>query len=150
MTKKIFFTIAFACLILVGCKKTAQQEVIPSKPAKKENVALKISGMTCEIGCAKTIQSKLSKKEGVLNAKVVFKDSIATIAYDANTTSKKDLINYIEGIAGGDFYKASETSFTNTKKKSSCNESCRKKCENDTTGAACNKSCKKACTTKES
>ena len=48
----------------------------------KQNISLAISGMTCEIGCAKTIQSKLSKKEGVLNANVIFKDSIATIEFE--------------------------------------------------------------------
>ncbi|WP_240614789.1 hypothetical protein [Polaribacter filamentus] len=36
--------------------------------------------MTSEIGCAKTIQSKLSKKEGVLGAKVIFTDSMQTLS----------------------------------------------------------------------
>ena len=73
-----------------------------------ETVSLNISGMTCEIGCAKTIQSKLSKKEGVASAKVVFTDSIATINFDANKTSTEDLTAFINGIAGGDLYKASK------------------------------------------
>ena len=154
ITKKIFFTIAFACLILTGCKKNEQKETTSSKPAKKENVAITISGMTCEIGCAKTIQSKLSKKEGVLNAKVVFKDSVATIEYDANKTSKQDLISYIDGIAGGKFYKASETKTTQSLKPHSCNASCKETCENHKlTETTCKKDCKMACcshkTTKE-
>jgi len=103
-SKKTLFSIAIACFILIGCSE--------NKEVKKEKVVLTISGMTCEIGCAKTIQSKLSKKEGVISAKVVFTDSIATIAFDANTTSKKDLITYITGIAGGDLYKASESTST--------------------------------------
>lgn len=88
--------------VTLACKTEEPKEI------KKENVALAISGMTCEIGCAKTIQSKLSKKEGVLNAKVVFKDSIATVEYNANAVSKKELIAFVDGIAGGDLYKASE------------------------------------------
>ena len=99
-TKKIFFAIAIACFMITGCKE--------NKEVKKENISLAISGMSCEIGCAKTIQSKLSKKEGVLDAKVIFTDSIANIEFDANTTSKKDLIAFVDGIAGGDLYKASE------------------------------------------
>jgi copper chaperone CopZ len=98
--KKTFFAIAIACTILIGCKENTE--------IKKETVSLAISGMTCEIGCAKIIQSKLSKKEGVLAAKVIFTDSIATIAFDGNTTSKKDLIAFVDGIAGGALYKASE------------------------------------------
>ena len=100
-TKNIFFAIAIACFMITGCKE--------NKEVKKENISLAISGMTCEIGCAKIIQSKLSKKEGVLAAKVVFIDSIATIEFDGNTTSKKDLITFVDGIAGGDLYKASES-----------------------------------------
>ena len=99
--KKLFFSIAIACCILAGCKE--------NKEVKKEKVSLAISGMTCEIGCAKTIQSKLFKKEGVIAAKVVFTDSIATIEFNGNTTSKKDLITFIDGIAGGNLYKASES-----------------------------------------
>ena len=101
-TKSIFFALVLACFIISGCKE--------HKEVKKERIALTISGMTCEIGCAKIIQSKLSKKEGVLAAKVIFADSIATIAFDGNTTSKKDLIAFVDGIAGGALYKASETS----------------------------------------
>ena len=55
-TKKIFFSIAIACAILIGCKKNKEVK----KELKIEKVALAISGMTCEIGCAKIIQSKLS------------------------------------------------------------------------------------------
>jgi mercuric ion binding protein len=96
--KKIFFSIAIACFLFINCN----QEV------KKEKISLAISGMTCEIGCAKIIQSKLFKKEGVLDAKVIFTDSIANIEFDANATSTKDLIAFINGIAGGTLYKASE------------------------------------------
>jgi copper chaperone CopZ len=132
-TKKIIFTIAIACFIITGCKKEV----------KKESVALAISGMTCEIGCAKTIQSKLSKKEGVLKAKVIFNDSIANIEFDANATSKKDLIAFVDGIAGGDLYSASETTKkvenTTSDKKAAC-------CKKDSKGnMACLKDCKMAC-----
>jgi copper chaperone CopZ len=130
-TKKIIFTIAIACFIITGCKKEV----------KKESVALAISGMTCEIGCAKTIQSKLSKKEGVLEAKVIFNDSIANIEFDANTTSKKDLIAFVDGIAGGDLYSASETS----KKAHACSKECKEKCEMKESKTACKEDCTMAC-----
>ena len=100
-TKSIFFAIVLACFMITGCKE--------NKEVKKERIAFTISGMTCEIGCAKTIQSKLSKKEGVITAKVLFTDSIAIIEFDGNKTSKKDLITFVDGIAGGGLYKASES-----------------------------------------
>jgi copper chaperone CopZ len=110
---KLIFAVLVSCFILTSCNteekikvtKTSQKEAIA---ANTQKVSLHISGMTCEIGCAKTIQSKLSKKEGVAAAKVVFKDSLATVEYDANKISKAELIDFVDGIAGGDLYKASE------------------------------------------
>jgi copper chaperone CopZ len=130
-TKKIIMSIAIACFLITGCKKEV----------KTENVSLAISGMTCEIGCAKTIQSKLSKKEGVLNAKVVFTDSIANIEFDANKTSKKDLIAFVDGIAGGELYSASESS----KKAHACSDACKEKCEMKAEKMDCKENCKMAC-----
>ena len=137
MTKKIFFSIALAFFVLTGCKE--------NKEVKKEHLTLAISGMTCEIGCAKTIQSKLSKKEGVLNAKVIFTDSIANIEFDANTTSEKDLIAYVNGIAGGDLYKASESTSSNVAKTHTCSNACKENCEHKTTKMECKQDCKMAC-----
>lgn len=131
-TQKILYTIAIACFILVGCEKDV----------KKENVSLAISGMTCEIGCAKTIQSKLSKKEGVLDAKVIFNDSIANIEFDANTTSKKELIAFVDGIAGGELYKALESSG----KAHACSLECKSKCDTmSEEKKECKEDCKMAC-----
>ena len=126
-TKKILFSVAIALFILTGCKSEAKKETLP---VNKQNVSLAISGMTCEIGCAKTIQSKLSKKEGVLNAKVIFKDSIANVEFDANTTSKKDLIAFVDGIAGGELYKASENA-QSCKGKNKANCANKKECTTD-------------------
>ncbi len=125
-TQKIFFSIVIACFVLLGCKTEQKKDI------KKAEATLAISGMTCEIGCAKTIQSKLSKKEGVLNASVIFNDSIAKISYDANATSKKELIAFIDGIAGGELYKAKESKDAHI-----CTDACKEKCETKKEGKAC-------------
>ena len=139
-TKNLLYSLAVACFVLVGCKNEVKKDVLP---VKKENVSLAISGMTCEIGCAKTIQSKLSKKEGVLNAKVVFTDSVANIEYDANTTSKNDLVAFVDGIAGGDLYKASISA---SKETHACSGACKKKCEaKKGDKKECKEDCKMAC-----
>jgi len=132
--QKIIFSIAIACFVLTGCKEQV-------KEVKQENVSLAISGMTCEIGCAKTIQSKLSKKEGVIDAKVIFTDSIANIEFDANKTSKKELIAFVSGIAGGELYKASESA----KKAHICSGKCKEKCEMKAEKMECKEDCTMAC-----
>ena len=129
--QKFIFALVIVFFTLTSCKKEV----------KKANVSLAISGMTCEIGCAKTIQSKLSKKEGVFAAKVVFTDSIANIEYDANKVSKTDLIAFVDGIAGGDLYSASETS----KKAHACTDSCKKDCEMKDTKMTCKEDYTMAC-----
>ena len=114
--QKIVFAFALISFLVVGCKNEAKKEVINKKEQKTtvaanpKELSLSISGMTCEIGCARKIASDLSKKEGVLQADVVFNDSIANVKYDANITNKADLIAFVEGIANGKIYKASEIS----------------------------------------
>ena len=104
--QKIIFAVLLAVFTLSACNTESKKttEIKTSKTPKLEKVAINISGMTCEIGCAKTIQSKLSKKTGITSAKVIFKDSLGLVEYDANTISAKDINAFINGIAGGDLY----------------------------------------------
>lgn len=154
--QKIIFAFAIATLAFTGCKPEAKKEIptevkgiVKAEDTKK--VAINISGMTCEIGCAKTIESKLSKHEGVLNAKVVFNDSIATINYDASKTNKASLIAFVDGIAGG-MYHATETSIKACTGKKSCAADCKKECckgekacSKSKDGKVCTADCKKEC-----
>ncbi len=141
--QKLIFSVLLVCFVFLGCKNQDKKEVIKTNKiaANSQKVSLAISGMTCEIGCAKTIQSKLSKKDGVIDAKVVFTDSIANIEFDANKVSKKDLIAFVDGIAGGDLYKASET----TNKSHSCTEACKEKCKAKEGKKTCKEDCKMDC-----
>ena len=112
--KAIFLLLAISALLIISCSvndekgKTKDLKSDVLQMAKMETVSLAISGMTCQIGCAKAIQSKLSKKEGVADVIVVFTDSIATITFDSNKTSAENLSSFITGIAGGNLYTASE------------------------------------------
>lgn len=119
MNPKLFLLVLLISSIsIISCSfNDAKTNTKPTKNegakiVKTESVSLAISGMTCEIGCAKTIQSKLSKKQGVTKANVIFTDSIATIEFDPNKTSTEDLTSFINGIAGGELYKASKITAT--------------------------------------
>ncbi|MBE7659435.1 cation transporter [Tenacibaculum finnmarkense genomovar ulcerans] len=151
--QKIIFALALVSFLVVGCKneakkdakkETVTQEQKKTNPRKIKELALHISGMTCEIGCAKKIASDLSKKEGVLRVNVIFKDSMATVKYDENNTNKADLITFIEAIGNGKMYKASETT------KKSCKEGCEKACcdKSDAAKKTCAAACKKSCDSK--
>lgn len=111
--QKIVFALAFVSFLTIGCKNNTEKKATTDKQKTEvatntKELSLNISGMTCEIGCARKIASDLSKKDGVLEANVIFNDSIATVKYNGNITSKTDLIAFVEGIGNGNIYKASE------------------------------------------
>ncbi len=84
------------------------ENVIP-EDAKLETASLTIEGMTCEIGCAKAIESKLSSTTGVKEAKVDFEGKVAVVTFDSNQQDLTSLTTTIEAVAGGDSYKVTDS-----------------------------------------
>lgn len=78
------------------------------KPQDLKKVAIAIQGMTCEIGCAKTIESKLSKTFGITDSKVIFDQNIGEFVYDANQISDTEIAQKIASIGNGEMYTTSE------------------------------------------
>jgi Cu+-exporting ATPase len=101
----------FLCLaLLISCKEDKEQRNLemPNKQvlaADLKKIDVEIEGMTCEIGCAKLIESKLAKAEGVNFVKVDFEKKMGRIEYDANRIDEKELSNIITSAGGGDLYK---------------------------------------------
>lgn len=103
--------------ILTGCKDTAAKPTAgntEAKTAKKEVAALKpetasfrIDGMTCAIGCAGTIQKKLSEMNGVQKATVDFDKKEATVEFDAAVLTPENLTKAVETTGDGETYKVS-------------------------------------------
>ena len=112
LTIIFFLTIAFfSCNEVKKETPTEQKEATTKETAAVyKSIEVEIEGMTCEIGCARTIQSKLSKVDGVTFAKVDFESKKGQFTFDTHKVSKNEIIKKIDGIAGGDVY-----SVTNTK-----------------------------------
>jgi Cu+-exporting ATPase len=98
-------------LIFVSCEfnKESKLEVKEEPEAKViaknlRQVKVEIKGMTCEIGCARLIQSKLYKTDGVTYAKVSFEDSSGVVSFDQNKINEDGIKAIIEKTAGGDIY----------------------------------------------
>lgn len=113
---KNIFSMIIITLVIFSCNNSKKEPVIEKPEVKKEEVAanyksieVDIEGMTCEIGCARTIQSKLSKVDGVTYSKVNFEAKKGQFTYDENKISKEDIINKIDGIGGGDLYKVTKS-----------------------------------------
>jgi copper chaperone CopZ len=113
--KKIFI-LAVATLALISCKKeeentttTAMTEVKKDKPvAEAKKATMKIEGMTCAMGCAKTIENKLAGLDGVQKATVDFDKKEATIEYDAQLQTIETLSKTVEEVADGKTYKVKD------------------------------------------
>ena len=109
--KALFFVLTIA-VFTVSCKKETKIEdkieVREKAPQELKNVEVAISGMTCEIGCANLIQSKLYKTEGVTFAEIDFEKAKGNITFDSNRISDDELKIIIERIAGGDMYKVDQ------------------------------------------
>ena len=105
------FTLLFFVLFFVSCQKNETSKdsdsTIVDKKELTENlnhIKVDIKGMTCEIGCARLIQSKLYKADGITYAKISFADSSGMISFDENRISTDEIKKIIQKTAGGDIY----------------------------------------------
>ena len=65
-----------------------------------------IKGMTCEIGCAKAIEKKLAKMDGMFKAKVDFEMELANVEFDTKKISTEDLVSTVKSVS--DSYSAQD------------------------------------------
>lgn len=108
---------ALATMLFVGCKKN-ENKVTDAKDGsvkkevaaavKPETATFHIEGMTCAIGCAKTIEEKLSKMDGVQKATVDFDKKEATVHFDLDKLKSEDLVKAVETTGDGKTYKVSD------------------------------------------
>jgi periplasmic mercuric ion binding protein len=117
--QKIIATIALSSLLFVACKdktsngsNTVTETTTPKvkKEIDKENLqtaSFTIEGMTCAIGCAKTIQVELSELEGVETAAVDFEKKSATVSFDKSILTPETLTKLVQETGDGKTYTVS-------------------------------------------
>jgi copper chaperone CopZ len=116
-TKSILI-IFVGSLLIVGCKEKTAQKVttVATETAvpkvKKEILAANIQtasfnveGMTCAIGCAKTIEEELSGLDGVQKATVDFDKKLATVTFDKTVQTPEKLTKVVQATGDGKTYK---------------------------------------------
>lgn len=162
--------LAITALMFTSCKQNNQPQVNTvtlettgknvdetlNPNATYAKVEFSIDGMTCAMGCAKTIEKKMAKMEGVKTAKVDFDTRLAMVEYDEAKVTPKSLEEAVSKVADvysvRDMHKIEKNADT----KSACKANCKKEnCANKTDAekAACKATCKKegkACAAKTS
>ncbi len=164
-TLKNILAVAIVAIAIISCKNETQPEVktidIKATIAKTEKVLnpdatyikseFTIEGMTCEIGCARTIQKKIAKMDGVKSAKVDFERKLAMVEYDEAVVNHESLENTVSKTA--DIYKVTDIkTVMSFSAKKDCAEDCTKDCCKNKTEAekkTCAEDCKKACCKEE-
>jgi len=101
--KKLLVLILFISITFFSFQKN--RNVPQQTQTNLKHIQVKIIGMTCEIGCARIIESKISKLSGVKFSKVDFAKSIGQFSFDPKITSTEKIITKINGIGGGNLYK---------------------------------------------
>ena len=72
--------------------------------------------MSCEVGCAKYIQNKLAKLEGVTQSDVLFEEKTARISYDPAKITVNEIVTQIHELNDGQ-YKVGKVDVEKTVKK---------------------------------
>lgn len=104
-TTKQFLALAIAGLFFTACKDSKTESTVQAEDVQTEisaenlqTASFKIDGMHCEFGCAKGIEKKLAKLEGVQSATVDFETKEATIEYDAKIQSPQILAEVVQSM----------------------------------------------------
>lgn len=162
-TLQNILAIALISVSMIACKSDKDPEVkvvetdseINTNAAKKldpnatyAKAEFGIEGMTCAMGCAKTIEKKIAKMDGVKSAIVDFDKEIAMVEYDEAMVTPNSLE---EAVAkAGETYKVKDMKTVDafTSDKHVCTAECDKSAcadKTDAEKAACKKDCKMAC-----
>ncbi len=117
---KSISALLLASLLFVGCKEKTNKTAVDSAtetgtPKVKKEIAaanlqtasFTIKGMTCAIGCAKTIEEELNGLDGVQKATVDFDKEFATVTFDKTVLTPEKLTKVVEATADGKTYKVS-------------------------------------------
>ena len=123
----------------------AKAELDPN--ANYSKAEFTIEGMTCAVGCAKTIEKKLAKMEGVKSAKVDYDKKLAMVEYDNAKVTTTTLEETVKKV--GDSYTVKEMKTVESfAGKKACAADCKKACcanKTDVEKKACPGDCKMAC-----
>ena len=146
---KLTLVILLICVAVWSCKNETEPEIKIIKTSeslintKMDNdkilskAEFNIEGMTCAIGCAKTIEKKLAKMDGVKYAKVDFEKKLAQVEYDEsivntvsleNTVTKASDSYSVNDMKTVNFFSNETIKNGNALKKESCKKGCEKDC----------------------
>ena len=175
---KTLFVLFLMTSVTISCKKGNNPEIKTVETEINDEITTSeldpdatyakaeftIEGMTCAMGCAKTIEKKLAKMEGVKSAQVDFDKKLAMVEFDDSKVTTTSLEETVK--KAGESYSVKEMKTVETfAAKKGCSADCKKACcsgqdksqgpdskteaSNSVEGSkgkmGCSAACKKAC-----
>ncbi|WP_432222872.1 heavy-metal-associated domain-containing protein [Flavobacterium sp. TMP13] len=117
---KSLAALAIMSIFFIDCKKNESEKISPKKevteaaiikkavaPENLQTASFEIEGMTCAVGCARTIEKELVAMEGIQEATVDFDTKTATVSFDKNLQNPESLTKAVQASADGKTYKVS-------------------------------------------
>lgn len=110
---KLTFPLVSILVLILNCKQNKSAEIISVETANSQihnetpqteglsyaTATFTIKGMSCEMGCARAIENKLSKLEGMSKANVNFQDEMATVKFDAKKINEALLVSTVTSVS---------------------------------------------------
>lgn len=152
---KIILTLTLIATLAFSCKNEKNPEVktveVDTEVVKEldpnatyAKAEFTIDGMTCQIGCAATIQKKISKMDGVKSATVDFDKKLAMVEYNEAKVTPTTLEEVVAKVS--DTYKVSNMKTVDDfSSKKECSADCKKACCANKGENTCEPGCEKAC-----
>lgn len=93
--------VCFGILLHIFEVKAQTQEIKNANKMEKTDanvisLKLKVEGMSCQEGCANSIDSMLKQQDGIVQNKTTFDSGTSEIQYDKSKVSEEEIIALIE------------------------------------------------------
>jgi len=134
---KIGFASLAIILLVSSCSETtAQSADVTQEVVKNSIMAMGIEGMTCAMGCARSIEKELKNVDGVSNAVVDFESATASVEFNPGLVSEARLLAFVNDYKDGSYKATRMLAQKNDKSKTSCCASKAKACSSDKQASA--------------
>ena len=145
-----FVFVWLALLFVVPSVSSYAQTETTSQELSLSKMSMNIDGMTCMMGCARSIEVELRNIDGVRDAVVDFNAATASVDYNSTETSESALVDFVNSYRKGAFKaslisekgtSSSKKSCCPSKQKTSCTPEEKAKCKSSSAKEASAKSC---------
>ena len=100
---KNLLSLTFILIAFVTMNCSSPQENVAVDAQADKQLALKVDGMVCAVGCAKYIEKQVSQIAGVSSCTVNFEEGIAEVEFSSDVTGQEEIVETITGINEGQY-----------------------------------------------